>query len=234
MLPVFSTFLLLVSVTISAQGQPSQTIGFTGVWNVITDKGETYVITLRHDRRDFRAVIGSYQLLGEVKDKPLDGGLKGTVKDNVLRFTWSQDESWRAGRFTLSSDGQSFEGTYSATNNPDDTSGGTLKGTRQHSFAGAWLGKFGDGALELVLQQASDQVTGRLKVNSAELGEIRGGRVVGNTLRFNLVRPGRPLGNGANSRDEVVGVGELVMDKGGKSFTGKVLGAATSATRVGR
>jgi len=236
LLLVFSTLLLLVSVTVSAQGQPapSNASNFTGVWNTTTDKGEKLVITLRHDRSDFSVVVGSYHLLGDLKDKPLDGALKGTVKDNVLRFTWSSDRDRRAGRFMLSSDGQSFEGTYSATKNPDDTSGGTLKGARQNSFAGAWQGKFGDGALELILQQAGPEVTGLLKVNSAELGVIRGGRVVGNTLRFNLVRPGRALGNGANSPDEVVGSGELVMDRGGKSFTGKILGAATSGTHVGR
>jgi hypothetical protein len=235
LLLVFSTFLLLVSVTGSAQSQPAgNPSNFTGVWNLITDKGEKLVITLRHDRSDLSVVTGSYHLLGDVRDKPLDGGLKGTVKDNVLRFTWSQDESRRAGRFTLSSDGESFVGTYSATRNPDDTSGGTWNGTRAPNFAGAWLGKFGSGALELILQQTGSELTGRLRVNSAELGEIRGGRVDGNTLRFNLVRPGRPVGNGAHLPDEVVGSGELVMEKGGKSFTGKVLGAATSGTRVGR
>jgi hypothetical protein len=235
LLLVFNTFLLFVSVTVSAQSQPAgQPSNFTGVWNIITNKGEKLVITLRHDRSDLSVVVGSYHLLGDVRDKPLDGGLKGTVTDNVLRFTWSQDESRRAGRFTLSSDGESLEGTYSATRNPDDASGGSWNGTRQHSFAGAWQGKFGGGALELILQQAGQSVTGRLRVNSAELGEIRGGRVDGNTLRFNLVRPGRPVGNGANLPDEYVGIGELVLDKSGKSFNGKVLGAVTSGTRVGR
>ena len=155
------------------------------------------------------------------------------MKDNVLRFTWSQDEGRRAGRLMLSSDGESFEGTYSATRNPDDTSGGTLKGTRAPNFAGAWQGKFGDGGLQIILQQAGSEVTGQLNINSA-LFAIKGGKVVGNTLRFNVVRAGRPLGNGANSPDEYVGTGELVMQAGGKSFKGTVLGAAASANLVGR
>ena len=231
----FSTLLLLVSVTISAQGQPSQTIGFTGVWNVITDKGETYVITLRHDRSDFSVVVGSYHILGDGLDKPLDGGLKGTVKDNVLRFTWSSDENRRAGRLRLSSDGESIEGTFSATRNPDDTSGGTLSGTRVHSFAGAWEGKLGEGALQLILQQTGPQVTGQLRVNSAEFAIREGSVGVGNTLRFKIVRPGRRLVSGGRiSPEEYVGSGELVMEKGGKSFKGKILGADASGTLVGR
>jgi hypothetical protein len=235
LLLVFSTLLLLASVTVCAQDRRrGNSSNFTGTWNTITNKGEKIVITMRHDRADFNVVTGSYHLLGDVVDKPLDGGLKGTVTDNVLRFTWSQDEGRRAGRFTLSSDGQSFEGTYSASRNPDDTSGGTLKGTRAPNFAGAWQGKFGDGALQLILQQIGDQVTGQVKVNSADLGVLRESTLAGNTLRFKIVRAGRPLGNGANLPDEYVGTGELVMDRGGKSFKGTVLGAATSANLVGR
>ena len=57
LLLVFSTLLLLVSVTVSAQGHPAQTkrtdlSDFTGVWNTVTDKSEKLVITLRHERAD--------------------------------------------------------------------------------------------------------------------------------------------------------------------------------------
>ena len=230
LLLVLSTLLLLASVTVSAQGQPSPSNAprFTGVWNVVTDQGEKLVITLGHDRSDFSVVVGSYQILGHVKDKPLEGALKGTLTDNVLRFTWSSDPGRRAGRFTLSSDGESFEGTYSATRNPDDTSGGTWSGTRQHSFAGAWQGKLGEGALVLILQEDRTGVGGQLKVNSANLGFITDGHVEGNTLRFTVMRT-KILG-----KPEYAGTGELVMDRGGKSFTGTILGAATSGTLVGR
>ena len=235
LLLVFSTLLLLASMTVSAQGQPSPPNAprFTGVWNVITDKGEKLVIELRQDRSDFSVVVGSYHILGRLTDKPPDGGLKGTVTDNVLRFTWSSDPGRRAGRFTLSSDGQSVEGTYSATKNPDDTSGGTWSGTRQHSFAGAWQGKWGEGGLlELLLQQVGQSVTGRFRVNSAELGLIKEGIVEGDTLRFKLFRPNRnPI---AGRPDEYVGSGELVIDRVGKSFKGTVLGTATSGTLVAR
>jgi hypothetical protein len=238
LLLVFSTLLLLVSVTVRAQGQPprSDAADFTGVWNIITDKGEEYVITLRHNRSDFSFVSGSYHLLGDVKDKPLDGGLKGVVKNsepNVLRFTWSSDEGRRAGRFTLSSDGQSLEGTYSATKNPDDTSGGTWSGTRAPNFAGAWQGKLGESWLELILQQSGDRVTGQFNVNSNHDWFFKDGIVVGNTLRFTIVR-GKTLPNGPYLPDESVGTGELVMEKGGKSFKGTVLGTATSGTLIAR
>ena len=226
-LPVLSTLLLLISVTQSAQGQPSSTARFTGAWNVITDQGEKLVITLWHDRSGSSAVVGSYQILGDLKDKPLEGELKGTVTDNVLRFTWSSDPSRRAGRFTLSADGDSFEGTYSPTRNPEDTSGGTWKGTRVHSFAGAWQGKLGESFVELILQQSGDQVTGEINLNSVHL-LIVDGIVQLNTLRFTVMR------NKIMGKPEYAGTGELVMDRGGKSFTGTILGAATSGNLVGR
>jgi hypothetical protein len=42
LLLVFSTLLLLVSVTVSAQGQPEplRAANFSGVWNATTDQGE--------------------------------------------------------------------------------------------------------------------------------------------------------------------------------------------------
>jgi hypothetical protein len=103
------------------------------------------------------------------------------------------------------------------------------------NFFGVWHALLGDASLELILQQIGNHVTGRVKMNSAEVGVIREGLVTGNVLRFKIVRPGRTLSNGANVPDEFLGNGELVMDAGGKSFTGTVLGTATSGgTFVGR
>jgi len=258
LLLVFSTLLLLGSVTVSAQGQPSNRPNFTGTWNAVTDKGKKIVITLRHDRSDFSVVTGNYLpdhgLTGSYK--PLDGSMfrivkvsssmagpvlqtaasiSGTVTDNVLRFTWAQDNAQGAGRFTLSSDGESFKGTYSRTNNPDDTSGGTWNGTRQHSFAGAWQGKLGESVLELILQQSGDRVTGQFNVNSNHDWFFKDGIVVGNTLRFTVVRRNiMALPNARNLPDEALGSGELVIDRGGKSFKGTILGTAASGTHIGR
>jgi len=256
LLLAFSTLLLLVSVTGSAQGQIRA--NFSGTWNTVTDKGKKFQISLRHERSDPSVVKGGYGVdcltssnacLGS--NKPLDGSINGfvnvswraepvlqspssitgTVTDNMLRFTWSETSRHGAGRFTLSSDGESFEGTYSMTDNPDDTSGGTWSGTRQHSFAGAWQGKFGESFLMLILQQDGARVGGQLQVNSADFGIVSEGIVNGNTLRFNILRvnPRNVLG-----KPEYVGSGELVMNAGGKSFTGTILGAASSGTHVGR
>lgn len=258
LLLIFSSLLLLVSVTASAhaKSQPQERANFGGVWNTVTSKGEKYLITLRHERSDYNTVIGSYHSLSGATGsyQPSDGSIygfvkvsastahpalqsagsiKGTVEGNVLRFTWFQDDGRGSGRFTLSSDGESLQGTFSATKNPDDTSGGTWNGTRVYSFAGAWRGKFGDGGFELVLQQAGSQVTGHININSV-IFDVKGGIAdVNNRLRFTIVRPGKVLPN-AKLPDEVLGTGELVMDRGGKSFKGKILNADTSGTRVGR
>jgi hypothetical protein len=250
LLLVFSTLLLLVSVTVSAHAQAGD---FSGNWSVVTDKGKTLFFKLEQGPR---GVTGSYPVNGLTgSHRPSDGSnygivkvsastaqpvmqslgfIRGTVKDGVLRFTWRQDNGQGTGRLTLSSDGESLEGTYSAPNNPDDTSGGTLNGTRVHSFAGAWRGKLGEGGFELVLQQAGAyQVTGRINLNSA-IFDIREGRADAKTLRFMVVRPGRPLPNGARSPDEVLGIGELAMERGGKSFTGRILNADASGTLIAR
>jgi hypothetical protein len=259
LLLVFSTLLLLVSVTGSAQGQPAQdrrrgnSFGFTGTWNTVTVKGKKIVMTLRQERADSSLVSGSYSVNGLTGSyKPSDGSINGVVKvswsgepvlqnmsaisgtvtGNVLRFTWAEDGGRGAGRFTLSSDGESFEGTFSRTNNPDDTSGGTWNGTRAHSFAGVWHAQLGEAMLELILQQRGDQVTGQVKMNSADIGVIREGIVVGRILRFKIVRV-RTLP--VTMPDEYVGGGELVMGRGENSFRGNVLGAATSGgTLIGR
>jgi hypothetical protein len=260
---VVSALVLLVSVTVSAQGQPAQdrrrgnAPDFTGEWNTVTDRGNTIVMTLRHERADPSVVTGIYARNGLTGSyKPLDrsinafvkvsaraaepvsqnvSSLRGKVTGNVLRFTWVEDGGQGAGRFTLSSDGESFEGTFSRTSNPDDTSGGSWNGTRRHSFAGAWRGKLGEGGFELVLQQAGAyQVVGRLNINSV-IYDIKEGRVdANNTLRFQVVRAGRPLPNGARLPDEVLGAGELAMDAGGRSFNGKILNADASGTLIAR
>ena len=249
---ILSGILLHIASGNSSSYAQAATVDFAGTWNTVIGKGKKIVLTLKSvDRRT--SVTGTYgQNLLTASYMPPDGSvtafvkvsattavpemqtlnsIKGTVTDNVLRFKWRQEDGGHgAGRFTMSSDGQSFEGTFSLTDNPDDTSGGTWNGTRAPNFAGAWSGKFGEGVMELILQQSGPQVTGQLRVNSADLGVIRDGIIDGNTLRFQLVRPNKMPGR----PDEYVVSGELVMDKGSKSFKGTILGATTSGTRVGR
>jgi hypothetical protein len=255
LLTIFGGIVLLMASGTSnsyAQGTP---VDFGGTWNTVTGKGKKIVVTLETVRRT--SVTGSYQRNGlTASNKPIDvsvdafvkvsfisagptlqtaSSIRGTVTDNVLRFKWFEEGDHGAGRFTMSSDGESFEGTFSKTDNPDDTSGGTWNGTRQTSFAGAWQTTFGGSTMILILQQGGIEVTGQLKVNSADFGVIKAGTIDGRTLRFTIVRDlGLPNGVRLPGQVQVVGTGELVMDAGGKSFKGTILGAATSGTRLGR
>jgi len=92
--------------------------------------------------------------------------------------------------------------------------------------------------LELILQQSGNRVTGQFNVNSNHDWIFKDGIVDdNNTLRFTVVRSPLALaqmGKRPESPDQAVGIGELVMDRGSKSFKGTVLGAATSGTLVGR
>lgn len=253
---IFSGIVLLTASGISssyAQGTP---VDFRGTWNTVTGKGKKIVITMETVRRT--SVTGTYGVKGLTGSyKPLDRSInafvkvsftpansvlqtasliRGTVTDNVLRFKWFEEGSHGSGRFTMSSDGQSFEGTFSKTDNPDDTSGGTWNGTRAPIFHGVWQTTNG-GKVQfpnLLLQQTGSQVMGQLFGNRPDLGVIREGIIDGNTLRFKVMRPQPPLFNGQYLPDIPMGVGELVMNPDGKSFKGTILGTPTSGTRLGR
>ena len=157
--------------------------------------------------------------IGGTNSRPPAGWERGLV----------ERPKWEGSRYL---DPAVFEMIY-VQSDPSSTSeiGSSPLLRRPLNFAGAWQGKLGDGALELILQQAGNQVTGQVKVNSAVIGVIREGTVVANTLRFKIVRGGRTFGV---RTDEFVGTGELVLDEGGQSFTGTVLGAVTSGTLLSR
>ncbi len=252
---IFSGIVLLLigSTSISyAQGTP---VDFRGTWNTVTGKGKKIVITFETVRRT--SVSGTYARNGLTASyKPLDGtvtafvkvsattaepawqslsSISGTVTDNVLRFKWLEDGGHGAGRFTMSSDGRSFQGTFSLTDNPDDTSGGTWNGARAPVFHGVWQTKAGEKIQfpDLLLQQSGNQVVGHLYGNRPDLGLIRDGIIDGSTLRFKIWRPQPVLFNGQSVPDVLMGVGELVMNPDGKSFKGTILGGATSGTRLG-
>ena len=86
--------------------------------------------------------------------------------------------------------------------------------------------------MTMIFQQTGDRVTGQLNANSADFGVIRESIVDGNSLRFKIVRA-MPSPNG-QPRDQYLGTGELVMDQGGKSFKGTVLGVPVNGTFIGR
>jgi hypothetical protein len=96
-------------------------------------------------------------------------------------------------------------------------------------FAGAWQANFGGGLLTMIFQQTGDRVTGQLNASSADFGVIWDGKVVDNTLRFTVARRVPTSATYVS-----VGTGELVMEAGGRSFKGTVVGVATSGTVLGR
>jgi hypothetical protein len=105
------------------------------------------------------------------------------------------------------------------------------------AFDGVWRVKSGEQFVfpELLLQPVgSDRVVGRLFANRPEMGVIKEGTVIRNTLRFTVWRPGRVLFNGRLSPDEYMGTGELVMNADGKSFRGTILGAGINGTLIAR
>lgn len=249
-----SGIVLFIAAGISSASAQAIT-EFGGTWNTITGKGKKIVITMQSTARR-TTVTGIYGRNGLTASyKPLDdsvfafvkvsatsGGsalqnassISGTVTGNVLRFTWREDGGQGAGRFTMSADGQSFEGTFSKTDNPDDTSGGTWNGTRAPNFYGVWETTAGGKIVfpNLLLQQTGSQVSGQLSASQPELGVIREGIIDGDTLRFKVLRPHPILPNGRSMPDEYVGTGELVMDRGSKSFKGTILGASISGIRI--
>ncbi|CAN5305449.1 hypothetical protein BH20ACI2_BH20ACI2_21860 [soil metagenome] len=252
--PFLSGIVLLMAFGVSSSYAQS-TAEFSGTWNTVTSKGKKLVVTLKSvDRRT--SVTGTYARNGLTASyKPVDdsvtafvkvsairaepilqniSSITGTVTGNVLRFKWLEDGGRGAGRFTMSSDGQSFQGTISMTDNPDDTSGGTWSGTRAPNFAGVWRTKLGEHLQfpELLLQQAGSQVVGRLFAGRPEMGVIKEGIIDGNTLRFQVWRARSPMPYALS--DQYVGSGELVMNADGKSFKGTLLGAATSGTLIAR
>jgi hypothetical protein len=223
-------------------------ISFAGTWETISNGQHHFVLTMVQTGTK---VTGVYPRG--------NGKIEGTISGRVLRFKWESDGGTGSGRFVMDESGKAFSGSYNKGDNPDDvvnTWNGKLpavaedkvpakvtppeKGTPPEevkpplaSFAGAWQAKVGESTFLLVLQQASEQVTGELKGISNDLVVIREGIVVGNTLRFKIVRVRGVLPTGKPLPDEYLGNGELVMDAGGKSFRGTILDAAMSGAFIG-
>ena len=128
------------------------------------------------------------------------------------------------GAFVMAQDGRSFTGKVE--------NGPPVIATVLPNFAGVWRARWGESTfLELILQQSGPRVTGQLRANSADVGIIMDGIVVGNTLRFTVMRP-RILTDPPDLPYVYRGTGELVMDEGGKLFTGHVLDTATSGVTL--
>lgn len=252
-LRILAGMLLLFASSSIAYGQGSP-VEFSGTWNTVTSKGKKIVLTLKSvDRR--LNVTGTYAVNGLTATyMPMDGlgqtfvlasftpepvvqnisSITGTVRENILRFKWNEDAGRGAGRFVMATDGRSFQGTFSRTDDPDDTTGGTWNGTRAPVFNGVWQVKSGEQFLypQLLLQQSGNDVSGHLVAGRPDLGLIKQGVIDGNTLRFTIWRPAPPFPRGLP--DQYMGKGELVMEADGKSLKGNILGAVASGTRIGR
>ena len=95
---------------------------FSGRWSANAED-VAYSISLRQKGS---GVSGSYQ-----GNDGSVGKINGKVSGNVLRFAWVQTDGTRgSGKFALSADGRSFNGSYSMGNNPD-VAEGSWNGMRQ-------------------------------------------------------------------------------------------------------
>lgn len=224
---------------------------FAGTWNTITSKGKRMIVNLQMVGRSSE-FTGTYPASGLTRSshQPSEragdvfvkvslthtgssmqtiSSIKGTVTGNVLRFKWQEDGGQGSGKFILSADGQSFQGTFSKTSDPNDTSGGTWNGIRVPRFDGVWqTAQFP----QLLLQQNVTQVAGHLYGGRPDMGVIRNGVIDGNTLRFTVWREAPP--GPIRMPDQYMGTGELVIAADGRSFKGTLLGVAVSGTRVTR
>ncbi|HEX7917087.1 SH3 domain-containing protein [Rudaea sp.] len=104
------------------QASAPVTASFDGSWSADADN-VAYSISLSQEGT---RVSGRYQGADGSA-----GQINGQVSGKVLRFTWMQKDGTRgSGKFVLSADGESFDGTYSSGNGPDAI-GGSWNGTRQ-------------------------------------------------------------------------------------------------------
>jgi hypothetical protein len=200
------------------------TVSFAGMWVTGLKIGDQMKSFTYKFEQTGNKVTG-YALLDNDEKRKIR--FEGVVSGNTLNFRASPAvKEYDSGKFVMAQDGKSFTGNIGKT---------PVTAIFPASFAGVWRAKLGEQFFELILQQSGDRVTGQVRFNSADVGVIRESTLAGNTLRFQLFRPGRQVGNGANLPDEYMGIGELVLDADGKSFTGHVLGTITSGgTLIGR
>jgi hypothetical protein len=173
---------------------------FEGDWATTATSGK-YRMKLQ---RTGNKVTGTYA--------PDNGKIEGVINGKVLRFAWTQNGGKGSGRFVMSDDNQSFSGSFSKGDDPDDVDG-TWNG--QHYvppvFAGVWeTASGGDYKYGVLLTQTGDKVTGIFAPGN---GRITDGVIEDKTLRFKWTQDGGPNG-------QLSGSGKFVMGEDGKSFKG--------------
>ncbi|WP_189546202.1 SH3 domain-containing protein [Mesorhizobium sp. M2E.F.Ca.ET.209.01.1.1] len=96
--------------------------GFSGRWAANADN-VAYSLSLKQKGNN---VSGNYQGADGSA-----GTISGKRSGNILYFSWVQKDGTRgSGKFVLADDGQSFDGSYNFSNNPDAVEG-SWNGTRQ-------------------------------------------------------------------------------------------------------
>ncbi|WP_292304862.1 hypothetical protein, partial [Mesorhizobium sp.] len=104
------------------QAAAPATGGFSGRWSANADN-VAYSLSLKQKGN---SVSGNYQGADGSA-----GNISGKMSGKILRFSWVQKDGTRgSGKFVLAGDGQSFDGTYNFSNNPDAVEG-SWSGTRQ-------------------------------------------------------------------------------------------------------
>ena len=94
---------------------PTTSATFTGNWSVASEDA-AYKMSMTQTGN---AVSGSYR-----GNDGSQGSFSGTVQGNVLRFKWTQTDGFAGtGKFTLASDGNTFDGSYNFGTNPDVVEG---------------------------------------------------------------------------------------------------------------
>ena len=89
---------------------------FAGVWNARTGDGTPYTIALAQSGN---TVTGSYQ-----GGDGSQGTIVGSVDGKQLSFAWNQADGLAGfGRFALSADGHTFQGSYSMRETPEKIEG---------------------------------------------------------------------------------------------------------------
>jgi hypothetical protein len=154
-------------------------------------------------RQDGNRVTGTYEHRG--------GVIEGTVTGSTLRFTWRQEDRSGTGSFTLSADGNRFDGTWTA--DAGDPREGTWIGQRAGgaapppaaaSFAGQWNTNDGYQDVAMTLRQDGNRVTGTYE----HRGGVIEGTVTGNTLSLTW------------RQDDRSGTGSFTLSADGNRFDG--------------
>ena len=106
-------FLSILAMSLWLVAPAATAADFTGTWETVASTGNRYTM---HLTQSGNTVTGTYS--------PQNGTIDGMVKNKVMTFSWSQAGGYTGtGTFTLSGDGNSFNGKWFSTGEQGDTQG---------------------------------------------------------------------------------------------------------------